>query len=338
MAKIMVTGGLGFVGSNLSHHYAQQGHEVIIVDNFTLHGNEINWFWLREQHGDRVQLVPADIRQAAQLQMVFRAHIDLVLVAHCAAQVSSVASISHPRYDFEVNALGTLNLLESVRTLTPQAVFLYTSTNQVYGDLPHLRVEETPTRYLWPDLPQGITEDFPLAPLTPYGCSKTTGDVYTQDYHRIYGLKTVVMRLGGIYGVRQLSAEAHGWIAFMTQMAYQDVNFNRFGTGKQVRDMLYVDDIVAAYDAAFRQIDHIAGEVFNIGGGAMNISVLELLDKLAQRLGHLVRSTINPPRPGDKKIYVCNNDKARQQLGWQPTVTIDEGLDRLLLWIEQLTR
>lgn len=329
--NIIVTGGAGFLGSNLAHYFQTCGHEVIALDNFF---KEVGVFENKrriESVGVKVSYL--DIRNWNDVEQFFKAQKDIGAILHVAAQVAFKRSVENPRLDFEINALGTFNLLEAVRLYQPQAAFVSASTNQVYGRLSDVPLIEQEKRFDYTDMPYGIPETFPLDFLSPYGCSKGAADQYTIDYARIYGLKTVVARLGGIYGDWQYSYEDHGWVAFMTKMVVLDQPFNRYGHGKQVRDVLYISDICRAFELLVEKIETVKGQALNIAGGPANtLSILELLELLEELIGHKEKSIINPMRTGDKLVAYLDIRKVQARLGWTPNVSPREGIRRLIEW------
>jgi CDP-paratose 2-epimerase len=256
-------------------------------------------------------------------------------VYHFAGQVAVTVSVADPRRDFLSNAAGTLNVLESVRAACPEAVLFYASTNKVYGALECADLEEGPTRYRLPGFPLGVPEHTPLDFHSPYGCSKGCGDQYVRDYARIYGLRTVVFRQSCIYGTRQFGVEDQGWLAHFCFTARAGRPIRICGNGKQVRDVLWIDDLVSAFDCAAHHIDTAAGEVFNIGGGPANaVSIWhELGPKLERLAGHAVHTERCEWRPGDQRVYVSDIRKAGRVLSWRPQVGLDEGLERLWRWV-----
>jgi CDP-paratose 2-epimerase len=250
--------------------------------------------------------------------------------------VAVTTSVTEPREDFEINALGTFNLLETVRASRSRPVVLYSSTNKVYGKMDGVPVQARGRRYEYADRPQGIGEDAQLDFHSPYGCSKGCADQYVRDYARIYGLKTVVFRQSCIYGPHQMGIEDQGWIAWFTLRALEGRPVTIYGDGMQVRDVLYVDDLIAAYAAAIQNIDEVSGETYNIGGGPANtLSLLELICRLESRLGRAVEHKFEPWRPGDQLVYISDIRKAGKQLNWSPRFGIEDGLGRLADWIEK---
>jgi CDP-paratose 2-epimerase len=268
---------------------------------------------------------------------VFARYHSLDAVLHFAAQVAVTSSVADPRYDFEVNALGTFNLLEAVRGSDQQPVVLFTSTNKVYGALEGLGVEEGETRYWLRDLPNGVSEETPLDFYSPYGCSKGTADQYVRDYHRIFGLRTVVFRNSCIYGRRQFGVEDQGWLAWFVIAAERGLPIRIYGDGKQVRDVLFVDDLVQAMLLAIGRSEITAGQVYNMGGGPDNCLAIwrEFGPLLEARVGHLIQVGYDSWRPGDQKIYVSDIAKAGRQLGWNPVIAPEVGIRLLHEWVRE---
>lgn len=333
--KVVITGCLGFVGINLALKYLSEKHEVIGIDNkFKSLGSNENHKLFVENGGNFFYV---DIRNNNDVENFFKSNDNIDVVFNLAAQVAFKNSIENPRLDFEINALGTLNLLEAIRNKTQNTIFINASTNQVYGNAKSVDVVEFDKRYDFVNLSHGIDEQFPLDFLSPYGCSKGASDQYTIDYARCFDIKTVVTRFGGIYGDHQYSYQDHGWVTFMTQMVLNDKEFNRFGHGKQVRDILYVSDIVNALDLCVQNIDTISGEAINIAGGFENsLSVLELLDLLEELTGNKEKSIINPMRKADKLVAYLDIRKAKKLLGWQPRYDKKEGLLNLIKWLKNI--
>ncbi|WP_246294764.1 NAD-dependent epimerase/dehydratase family protein [Piscinibacter koreensis] len=333
----LITGGAGFVGANLAHRLLGQGRPVLILDNLSRPGVERNLAWLREQHGERLQVEVADIRHADAVNAaVARARF----VFHFAAQVAVTTSLVEPRDDFAINALGTLNVLEAVRAQASPPPVVLTSTNKVYGGLEDVGLHLVGQRYT-PESPDiaahGISETRPLDFHSPYGCSKGTADQYVHDYARSYGLKTVVFRMSCIYGQRQFGTEDQGWVAHFLLRALDRQPITLFGDGKQVRDILFVDDLVDAFLLAESQIDTLAGQAFNIGGGPGNvISLLDLLDRIEVLSGRRPAIAFEDWRVGDQRYYVSDTRKFQQATGWRPKVDADQGTARLFRWLEEL--
>ena len=326
--RALITGGVGFIGTNLADRLLREGHEVVLFDNLGRSGVEQNLDWLRAQHGGRAQFIQGDVRDSGLVEKAMRG-ADAVF--HLAAQVAVTTSVLNPQEDFSINAQGTLNVLEAARKQKPMPIVLYTSTNKVYGGLEHVRVVERQTRYEFEDLPFGVSENCPLDFHSPYGCSKGTADQYVHDYHRIYGLPTMVFRMSCIYGPHQFGTEDQGWVAHFALTALRGGRITIYGDGKQVRDLLYVDDLVELMVRACGNIERTAGQVYNVGGGPAHTTSVwtELQSQLVQLLGKLPPVEYDSFRPGDQKIYVSDIRKAQEQLNWAPRVGIREGLRRM---------
>lgn len=333
--NVLITGGAGFIGSNLVNRLLQEGHNVTIFDNLSRPGCEANIAWLRERYGqDGFALVNADLANFAALQ---RATEGTQRIYHLAGQVAVTTSVKNPRQDFEDNALGTFNAVEAARLVGDNPIFIYASTNKVYGGMNDLAVVDQGSRYWYKDRPLGIAESQPLDFHSPYGCSKGAGDQYVRDYARIYGLRSVVLRQSCIYGYRQFGIEDQGWIAWFMIAALKQRPISIYGDGKQVRDILFIDDLLNAYEAACRQIDTAQGEIFNIGGGPENTMSVwaEFGPILEELLGRPVPVRFADWRPGDQHVYVSDIRKAAALLGWQPRVPVREGMARLFHWIKE---
>jgi CDP-paratose 2-epimerase len=330
---ILITGGAGFIGSNLAHRLLDQGHQVTIFDNLSRSGCETNLAWLRRTHGaDSLRLVAADLTDFAALK---KASEGAQRIYHLAGQVAVTTSVQNPRQDFEANALGTFNALEAARQVGDDPIFLYASTNKVYGGMEDVVIVPQDTRYWYADYPQGMPEERPLDFHSPYGCSKGAGDQYTRDYARIYGLRSVVMRQSCIYGYRQFGIEDQGWVAWFIIAALKGRKISIYGDGKQVRDVLFIDDLLDAYDAAVHNIDIAAGRVYNVGGGPQNTMSIwaEFGPMLTELMGQPVPVTFADWRPGDQRVYVSDIRKAERELNWRPQVSVREGITRLFHWI-----
>ncbi len=329
----LITGGAGFIGTNLAAALLKRGDRVTIFDNFSRRGTEANGDWLTEQSaGDQLTIVRGDIRTDQALLERSLAGIDAVY--HLAGQVAVTTSVTDPREDFEINALGTFNMLEAVRSAASRAALLYASTNKVYGGMETITINKTADRYRYADFPQGIPETQLLDFHSPYGCSKGAADQYVRDYARIYGLNTVVFRQSCIYGPRQFGIEDQGWVAWFTIAALFGQPITIYGDGKQVRDVLFVDDLVAAYLAATDKIAVTAGKIYNIGGGPANtLSLRELVATLDAALGAKLKPKRADWRPGDQPVYISDIRLAKTEFGWAPTVSTEEGVHRLIEWV-----
>ncbi len=330
--KALITGGAGFIGSNLVHRLVGGGHSVVVYDNLSRPGASKNVDWLRAECDGGWTLLEADIRDSAVL---LKATADADVIYHLASQVAVTTSVQDPRLDFEVNAWGTFNVLEAARLSGRRPIVLYASTNKVYGGMEDIVVVEGQTGYAYRDYTEGIPESYPLDFHSPYGCSKGAGDQYVRDYARIYGLPTVVLRQSCIYGPRQFGVEDQGWVAWFLIAAVTGRPITIYGDGKQVRDMLWVDDLLDLYDLAVRRIDVAAGKVYNVGGGPANtLSVWRDLGPILERLmGREIPVTYEDWRPGDQKIFVADIRKAERELGWRPHTRREEGVRRLYEWV-----
>lgn len=331
----LVTGGAGFIGSNYVARLIKRGEQVTIFDNLSRAGSQRNLEWLHSQFGEKAfSLVTADVRDAEKIRQA-AAHADVIL--HLAAQVAVTTSVTDPRNDFEINAWGTFNVLEAARQSGRNPAVLYASTNKVYGGMEDVVVIEEGNRYMYRDFPAGISESHPLDFHSPYGCSKGCGDQYVRDYHRIYGLPTVVFRQSCIYGTRQFGVEDQGWIAWFIIAALTGKQISIFGDGKQVRDVLFIEDLMDAYDAALTHIDRSAGQVYNIGGGPDKaISIWnDFRPMLENLLGKAITVNRGDWRPGDQHIYVSDIRKAAADLAWSPKITPSLGIEILFKWVKQ---
>ena len=327
--KAFITGGIGFIGTNLADRLLREANAVILFDNMGRAGVEQNLDWLRAQHGSRVEFIKGDVRDFDAVEKSMRG-ADVVF--HLAAQVAVTTSVTKPQEDFSINAQGTVNILEAARKQTPMPVVLYTSTNKVYGGIEHLRVVERATRYEFENLPYGVPENCPLDFHSPYGCSKGAADQYVHDYHRIYGLPTIVFRMSCIYGPHQFGTEDQGWVAHFALTGLRGSRLTIYGDGKQVRDLLYVEDLVELMSRACANTERTAGQVYNVGGGPANTTSvwLELQDLLRGLLDKLPPVDYGPFRPGDQRIYVSDIRKAQEHLGWAPSVPVVEGIRRMV--------
>ncbi|WP_374686157.1 GDP-mannose 4,6-dehydratase [Promineifilum sp.] len=331
--NVFITGGAGFIGCNLADYHLQRGHRVTIFDNLSRRGSDWNLEWLRQRHGARLDFRCGDIRDDNALNAALAP--DTERIYHMAGQVAVTTSIVDPRQDFEINALGTFNVLEAMRQKAPDAALFYASTNKVYGGMESVATAEDGGRYAYQDYPYGIDEEYPLDFHSPYGCSKGAGDQYVRDYGRTYGLRTVVMRQSCIYGPRQLGVEDQGWVAHFCIATQYGRPLTIYGDGKQVRDVLWIDDLIAAYEAAAERIDVAAGQIYNLGGGPENTMSIwaefgPILELLA---GRPIPMTYAEWRVGDQRVFVSDIRKAERELGWRPRVGVQEGIERLWRWV-----
>ena len=338
--KLLITGGCGFLGSNLASDALERGDELVVFDSLYRNGSRENLNWLRGQgkfvfeHGDiRIQNDITRVIQNFKPDAIF----------HLAGQVAMTTSIVNPRMDFEVNVMGTHNLLEAVRLYAPEAMVVYSSTNKVYGDLEQYSYRETETRYVCIEKPNGFDESTQLDFHSPYGCSKGAADQYMLDYARIFGLRTVVFRHSSMYGGRQFATYDQGWVGWFCQKAIETKNntlkkpFTISGTGKQVRDVLHADDMKRLYLAAVTHINQAKGKAFNIGGGFDNsLSLLELFSLLEEIAGIKLRYDHLPVRESDQRVFVADVTKANELLHWKPKVGYRQGVEKMLTWLKEL--
>lgn len=342
--KWLVTGGAGFIGTNLGLRVLSRGDRLVVLDDLSRQGSELNLQGLRT-HGV-VEFLRIDMRSDQGVREALRTHADCDVIVHLAAQVAVTTSILQPMSDFAVNALGTMNLLEAVRDQWGlQAgegrerrgpLLLYASTNKVYGDLANVPVSEGERRYRLTGMPAGIDESQPLDFYSPYGCSKGTADQYVHDYARIYGLRTVVLRQSCIYGRHQLGVEDQGWVAWLAVAALRGWPVTVYGTGKQVRDLLFADDLIDLYETIGTAPDPAIGNVYNVGGGSENTrSVLELLDELGSVLGRPVPRRVAPARAGDQLVFVADCAALERDVGWAPRTGVGAGLGQMVAWLQE---
>jgi len=331
--KVLISGGAGFIGSNTAEYFIKRNDEVFLIDNLSRKGSEVNLKYLKSLTKD-LNFYQIDIRNFDTLVKFFKSRGPFDLIIHLAAQVAVTTSISNPREDFQINAIGTFNMLEATRKFSKNAFFINASTNKVYGKLEHIEVEEKEKRYDYKKLHNGINEETPLDFHSPYGCSKGAADQYTVDYSRIYGLKTVSLRQSCIYGERQFGVEDQGWVAWFMIASAFDKKITIYGNGKQVRDLLYVGDLIDCYIKAYEKGESIAGKVYNIGGGVNNsLSLLEFLKLYENISGKVVKYDFSDWRPGDQAIFICDISKAESELGWKPSIGVRKGIEKLQNWI-----
>ncbi len=336
--KILITGGAGFLGSNLSAHAIKRGDDLTIFDNLQREGSVDNLQWLKSQGSFR--FIHGDIRNQNDVMRLVRESRPEAIY-HLAGQVAMTTSIANPRVDMEINVVGSFNVLEAVRLHAPEAVVVYSSTNKVYGDLEQYAYRETPTRYECLEKPDGFDESVPLSFHSPYGCSKGAADQYMLDYARIFGIKSVVFRHSSMYGGRQFSTFDQGWIGWFCQKAVETRRktirdpFTISGSGKQVRDVLYAADMIRLYFAVLDGVDAVKGEAFNIGGGRANsLSLLELFALLEAFTETSLNYTKLPPRESDQRVFIADNSKIERCLKWKPAVDKKTGIQSMLNWIE----
>jgi CDP-paratose 2-epimerase len=325
----LVTGGVGFIGTNLVDHLMQQGHDVVVLDDMSRGGVEANAAFLADRHGVEPTLI--DVADGAALERFLAGQDPFDAIAHLAGQVSLMASIEDPMRDFQVNALGTLNVLEHVRLHSPGTVVMGMSSNKLYGDLSAVRIVEEPTRYVAPDWPRGFDESLPMDFHGPYGCSKGVADQYLGDYARTYGLRTASLRQSSVYGPHQHPRSDQGWVAHLLAEAVAGNPIQLNGVGKQVRDLLHATDLARLFERLAEAAQPGAPLQVNVGGGPdRTLSILELFAWLEERLGRPVEYATGPERPSDQKVFVSDNVSVSRATGWEPRVTVDEGLTALL--------
>lgn len=328
--KALIVGGAGFVGSNIADILLSSGRGVIVYDDLSRKGVRHNLEWLKERHGKRMEYIKGDISRP----IVEVKNADIDRVYHLAAQVAVTTSVELPVRDFEINALGTLNVLEFARKLKSDPVMIYTSTNKVYGGLASVPVVKKKTRYEYKLLKNGIDEKMPLNPCTPYGCSKAVGDVYVQDYYKSYGLKTVTFRMSCIYGPRQFGTVDQGWIAHIITSVLLNRPVTVYGDGKQVRDILFISDLANAFGLATKKIETTKGKAYNMGGGPKNTtSVIELISFLEKLRKGKIDLAFDDWRPSDQKAFYCDTGRAKRDFGWRPAVKREDGVRMLHDWI-----
>ncbi|MCK4260836.1 MAG: NAD-dependent epimerase/dehydratase family protein [Halanaerobiales bacterium] len=339
--RILITGGAGMIGSHVAEYYANQGCDVVVFDNlmrsrlfgYDHQSVEYNWEYLASF--PNIEHILGDIRNDADLLKAFGDGVDVVI--HTAGQPGVPLSIRIPKEDFSINAFGTLNVLEHIRKICPEATFVYCSTNKVYGEnVDKFALIEKKTRYEFEDL-EGISEKIPIDHTghTLYGASKFVGDLYTQEYARIYGMKTAVFRMSCIYGTRQFGFEDQGWVAWFIIAALLGKPITIFGNGKQVRDVLYVSDVVKAYDAFITSTDIESG-VWNLGGGPENTtSLIEFIGALEKNMGTHIYKSYDDWRPSDQKVYVSDISKIKKELDWEPKINFEIGVKKLIDWVKE---
>jgi CDP-paratose 2-epimerase len=332
----LITGGAGFVGSNLAAYLLEKGHKVTVFDSLARHGASENLAWLRSLGMEN--FVHGDVRNAFDVEQTVK-NVEPEVIFHLAGQVAMTTSMQSPRRDFEINVLGSINVLEAVRQYTPKTAIIYASSNKVYGNLEHLDLVEAATRYQPRTIQKGVDEATAIEFHTPYGCSKGAADQYMLDYARGFGLNTAVFRHSTIYGGRQFATYDQGWVGWFCRQAIETKSnpsrpaFTVSGDGKQVRDLLHVSDCVNAYVSAYENIEKARGEAFNIGGGIENsMSLLELLLFLEKRLDLKLNYTHLPWRQSDQKFFVADNSKAEKLIGWVPKKSKESGIEDTINW------
>ena len=330
MKKVLITGGAGFIGFNACNHFLKKNWSVSIIDNFSRNTSNIN----KPLLSDDIKICYDDIRNQETINSLIKENYDLVI--HLAAQVAVTTSISDPRYDFDVNALGTLNLLEAIRKFSPNTVFINASTNKVYGSCNDIQIFEDKESYKYLDSKfLGINEDYKYDFHTPYGCSKGIADLYSLDYSRIYSLKTVTLRQSCIYGPNQFGIEDQGWLSWFIIKLLNNEEIKIFGNGKQVRDVLHVNDLVSLYEKIFQNFDHLKSQAYNVGGGLKNsISLIQCLNLLKKISHNNIKLNFLDERQGDQKVYISDISKISKQLNWIPNVNYITGIEQLYIWLK----
>jgi CDP-paratose 2-epimerase len=331
---VLITGGAGFIGTNLAARFMDAGRGVRVLDNLSRRGVDANLQWLQESYGSLVEIMIGDIRD---IQTVTAAVDGVAEVYHLAAQVAVTSSLDDPRHDFSINAGGTLNLLETLRALPMPPPLVFTSTNKVYGDLEDIELVPEEQRYVPADAAiraAGVSERRGIDFHSPYGCSKGAADQYVLDYARTFGIPAVVFRMSCIYGPHQCGSEDQGWVAHFVRRAVEREPLTIYGDGHQVRDVLYVDDLLNAFALAQEHMLSIAGEAFNIGGGPERaVSLRELVASLDEMVGDSLDVSYDAWRDADQRYYVSDCEKFRRATGWTPSVAVADGLRRLYAWL-----
>lgn len=331
--KFVITGGCGFIGTNFASKLLEQGNDVIIIDDFSRPGSLINKVFLENHFSSSLSIINLDISKSSS--QLIEAIVGADCVFHLAAQVAVTTSVLDPLRDFEVNAFGTLNLLEIIRNHSPKTSILFSSTNKVYGEIKDT-ISEFPTKYVSLSHPMGVDESTQLSFHSPYGCSKGAADQYVLDYSNIYGLKTIVFRQSCIYGDRQYGTEDQGWASWFILKGLKNQPVTLYGSGKQVRDMLHVSDLFSAWMLAFNNIDSLSGNAYNIGGGINNsISLLDFIDN-AYKIGIDIKFSTDERRPGDQDVFISNNSKFINATGWSPIIDCMTGLNSMKLHLEDI--
>ncbi len=330
--KMLITGGAGFIGYHCSLFFSKT-FDLVIVDNLSRKGSDFNLHTLQQKCTFIFENV--DVCQTQAVEEVYEKYGPFHVVLHLAAQVAVTLSVSHPREDFMINALGTFNVLDAFRRWSPEGVFLFASTNKVYGALDDLAFCEGATRY-WNDNFVGISEERNLDFHSPYGCSKGAADQYVVDYGRIYGLRTAAFRQSCIYGTQQFGVEDQGWVAWFIIAGVLGRPITIYGNGKQVRDLLYVDDLIELYHLAIQNRDKfLGGRAYNVGGGPRcSLSLLELVDMLREH-GMDLEISLAQWRPGDQKVFVSANARVQEEMGWEPRIKPEEGVTRIIHWVQE---
>ncbi|GHU70264.1 CDP-paratose 2-epimerase [Clostridia bacterium] len=340
MKKLLITGGCGFLGSNLAQYGIQHGYDVCVFDNLSRIGASQNLKWL--QSIGKFTFIHGDIRNRNDIETVIL-DVRPSAIFHVAGQVAMTSSILDPYKDFQINTMGTVNLLDAVRKYSKDSAILYSSTNKVYGDLEQFHYQETETRYICEQYPDGFPETVDLDFRSPYGCSKGAADQYCLDFCRIYGLRVTVFRHSSMYGGRQFATSDQGWIGWFCEKAIEKLEdnscqpFTISGNGKQVRDILHADDMISLYYTALEKSQSVTGNAYNVGGSvSQSLSLLELFALLEDILGIKLSYNMMPPRQSDQKVFVADITKVNHDIGWKPTVNSIEGISKMLDWVKNL--
>lgn len=329
--KILITGGVGFIGVNAAANFAKKGHSVVIIDNFSRRGVENNAKILKKIYPD-IKIIKDDVMKVASY-LSYLKKTDVVL--HLAAQTAVTTSIEDPQTDFNYNVVSSFTLLNNLKKHNRKAIIIYSSTNKIYGDLSDhsLHLDKKQKKYIDACHKEGIDESQQINPISAYGCSKAAADFYFTDFARMYEMKTIVFRQSCIYGPFQIGAEDQGWVAHFTKQFLNKAPINIFGDGYQVRDLLYVDDLIEVYESAIKKIDKVKGQVFNIGGGVKNAhSLLEVTEFLSIFLNRNVKISFKSTRLGDQKYFVSKNEKVKKYLNWYPRTDFKTGIKNLIVW------
>lgn len=330
---IVITGGAGFIGINSADYFLRKNYQVTLLDNLSRKGSDQNLKWLKHTWGKKVAFVRGDV-------VTDRKKLDKVIgsadaVVHLAAQVAVTTSVKDPHHDFLVNAQGTLHVLEAIRCSKHKPMLIYASTNKVYGNMDHAEVMLTDAGYRYKQYEAGIAEHHGVDFHSPYGCSKGAADQYVRDYARIYGLPTVVFRQSCIYGPHQFGVEDQGWVAWFVISSLLNRPITIYGDGHQVRDVLHVQDLARLYEMAIKNPKKVSGHIYNIGGGVKEASsVLGAIGRIEKMIGKKISYSFSEWRHGDQKVYISHIDKIRQDIGWEPKITFDKGLETLVSWVE----
>jgi len=337
--KYIITGGCGFLGSNIAKELIEKGEEIVIFDNLSRIGAEKNLGWLNSV--GKFKFIHGDIRNQNDVDRLIKQELPDVIY-HLAGQVAMTTSIANPRLDFEINTMGSFNVLEAVRKYKKDVIVVYSSTNKVYGDIEWIKYKEMEKRYICDEYSKGFTEEIPLEFCSPYGTSKGSADQYMLDYYRIFGIRTVVFRHSSMYGGRQFATYDQGWVGWFCQQAIEQKKgmgkeYTISGSGKQVRDLLHAEDMVELYTSVVKYIDKTKGQAYNIGGGMENsLSLLELFDILESELDIKLKYLKIANRESDQKIFVANLEKITSHIGWKPKIDKITGLKKMIKWVEEI--